>query len=58
METGHYRAFCKVRNQWFVFDDSEVKCVLQNDVSSTNGYVDRLIFKDTCVSTSVSMLNM
>ncbi|KAI8903174.1 hypothetical protein EDD86DRAFT_215534 [Gorgonomyces haynaldii] len=39
IDTGHYRAYCKHRNQWYVFDDDIVSQVHENVITRVNGYM-------------------
>ena len=36
---GHYTAYGKHNNEWFCFDDSEVKCISEDRISSRYAYV-------------------
>jgi ubiquitin carboxyl-terminal hydrolase 22/27/51 len=32
METGHYKSFCKIKKEWYMFDDHHVKSVDEEQV--------------------------
>ena len=39
MDTGHYKSYCKVRDDWFLFDDSVVSRVEEEDVLGSGIYM-------------------
>lgn len=38
MSTGHYRAICKHRKKWFLFDDEVITEISEKQVLQTPGY--------------------
>nr|KAJ3422161.1 hypothetical protein HK105_000907 [Polyrhizophydium stewartii] len=39
IDTGHYKAFAKCRDQWFMFDDHSVTVTTQKTALESNGYM-------------------
>ncbi|KAH6583712.1 hypothetical protein BASA50_010139 [Batrachochytrium salamandrivorans] len=39
MDTGHYKAYAKCRDQWFMFDDHTITVTTQKTALESNGYM-------------------